>query len=375
MEILKFISRHVLSLAAAVSVIAGCTGNEDDGTVPEGTLRIFADVTTITADGSQTVVFRVMYGSQDVSTSSEMNLIRSFEGDESRLAAGVNVFSTTTPGTYTFTARYFDGTAVYTDNEVTVTALPSGEAEVSSWFQKVLGIEFTSTTCIGCPDLVTALHAIESERPGVLCPVAFHMDYQGPDPMTIAQSQQFAHEFIGTTVALPALFFNMHQPAGQQMTNVKAIIDAELDNELDSRDPDCGVAVSSVYNASTGQADISVRVKSNVQQVCRIALFLVEDGIVATQIDDPDFVHDNVVRTVLTSGIYGDYVNDRIPLYPGTEYEMTFSAAIPSSWNPSEIRAVASVLVATEDGRSFEADNTNDCALDGGSSGYLTVEN
>ena len=120
---------------------------------------------------------------------------------------------------------------------------------------------------------------------------------------------------------------------------------------------------------------LEVRIKSNSQQKCRVAVFIVEDGIVATQIDDPDYVHDNVVRTVLSEGIYGDYVNGRIALYPGTEYEETYGTVIPDSWNPENMRVVAAVLVPTEDGSSYVADNVNECSLVGGVSDYLTNEN
>ena len=61
-----------------------CTGTVDDNnTVPEGVLRIFVDgSTTIKADGTDKVVFRVMYGAEDVSTSTSMNLIREYEEDK-----------------------------------------------------------------------------------------------------------------------------------------------------------------------------------------------------------------------------------------------------------------------------------------------------
>lgn len=371
---LKNVIRKIAQLSLLAAGVMSCSGHVEDETVPEGVLRIFVDgETTIPADGRTEVVFRVMYGSTDVSSSPEMNIIRNFDGDESRLPAGVNVFSTTTPGTYTFTARYYDDGAVYTDNEVTVTASPAGEIQTSQWYQKVLAFQFTSTTCIGCPDLTSALKSIESEKPGVLCPVAFHLDYQGSDPMTIQQSRQFAAEFIGSSIALPALYFNMHQPV-VSMSNVKAVIDEELDRELDTYDPSCGVAVSSELAETGGSVSVSVKVKSNLQQRCRVAVFLVEDGIVATQIDDPDYVHDNVVRTVLSEGIYGDYLNGRIALYPGTEYEETYSADLPEAWNAGNMRVVAAVLVPTEDGSSYYADNVNSCPLAAGSSDYQIVK-
>ena len=212
-----------------------------------------------------------------------------------------------------------------------------------------------------------------AERPGVLCPVAFHCDYEGPDPMKIDASRQFVSEFLGTSVILPALFFNMHQPT-TQMTNVKAVIDAELALELKSVST-CGVSLSSSFDAVSRKVSLTVSAKSNVDQVCRLVVFLVEDGIVATQLDDPYYVHNNVVRAVLSSGIYGDYLNNRLPLYPGTEYGKTYEYVLPDEWNAANMRVVASVLVPDAEDRSFLADNTNECALSGGKADYMTNEN
>ena len=353
-----------------------CTGTVDDNnTVPEGVLRIFVDgSTTIKADGTDKVVFRVMYGAEDVSTSISMNLIREYEEDDSRLDAGVNEFSTTTPGTYIFTARYYDGAAVFTDNSVTVTALPVGDAETSEWSQKVLAVQFTSTTCIGCPALSSAIRQLQSENPDMLYPVAFHMDYQGPDPMAIPASSTFANHFIGTNVILPALFYNLHQPHGQQMNNSFSVIRSELETELASYVPSCGISVASEYDEASGTVTVTAGIKSNIQQVCRLVVFLVEDDIVYQQLDDPDYVHDNVVRAVLTNGVSGDPVNNRLPLYPGTECVVTKTAQLSDEWNPDNMRVVAAVLVQTEDGQSYRSDNVNACVLDGGISDYQIDE-
>ena len=174
----------------------------------------------------------------------------------------------------------------------------------------------------------------------------------------------------------PFHFLDFSYGKGEAVSNEEDFSkpDEELDRELDTYEPSCGVAVSSELAETEGSVSISVKVKSNLQQRCRVAVFLVEDGIVATQIDDPDYVHDNVVRTVLSEGIYGDYLNGRIALYPGTEYEETYSADLPEAWNAGNMRVVAAVLVPTEDGSSYYADNVNSCPLAAGSSDYQIVK-
>lgn len=353
-----------------------CTGNIDDNeSVPDGVLRIFVDGnTSIKADGKETVTFRVMYGSMDVSTSADMNLIRTFDGDESRLKAGVNEFSTLTPGSYIFTARYFSGTAVYTDNSVEITVLPAEESHTSEWKHKILGIQFTSTTCTGCPSLSSAIRQIQSESPGLLYPVSFHLNYIGADPMAIAASTTYADNLIGDELILPAFFYNFHQASDGMMMNNISVIRNELEAEIEKYDPSCGVAVCTDYDHTEKNLTVTVSVKSNIQQRCRLVIFLVEDGIVAEQTGDRDYVHNNVVRSVLTSGVYGDYFNDRLPLYPGMEYSISKSAVLDKGWNDGNMRVVAAVLVPTEDGASFRGDNVNACDLAGGKADYETSE-
>ena len=66
-----------MTLVALVGLVS-CHGAEDDGinNVPEGVLRIFADKTTIVADGNDVVTFTVMLGSRDVSQERTLQLVR-----------------------------------------------------------------------------------------------------------------------------------------------------------------------------------------------------------------------------------------------------------------------------------------------------------
>lgn len=130
----KFYKYLLLSVAAVV--LAACSGTidpeagnddnlpqEDPKTqVPEGVLRIFADKTQIAADGNEEVTFTVMYGSEDVSNAKTLQLIRKFNGSEKYMAYGANKFTTTTAGTYEFSAKYYYAGNNYTDNSVTIPA-------------------------------------------------------------------------------------------------------------------------------------------------------------------------------------------------------------------------------------------------------------
>ena len=90
-------------------------------TPQENELTIKADRIEIKADGSESVTFTVMFGDEDVSTKKTMHIIKEFDGKTENMANGANVFSTTAPGTYKFTAYLYSGGEHLSKNSVTVT--------------------------------------------------------------------------------------------------------------------------------------------------------------------------------------------------------------------------------------------------------------
>ena len=74
---IKKIFTYMAVLFTAFATLS-CSGTLDDGSddaVPEGVLRIFADKTSVTADGNDAVTFKVMFGSEDVSNQKTLQII------------------------------------------------------------------------------------------------------------------------------------------------------------------------------------------------------------------------------------------------------------------------------------------------------------
>ncbi|WP_300728817.1 hypothetical protein [uncultured Bacteroides sp.] len=103
MKFLKYINMTFMLCLSVLACVA-CSGSSDDSEdtpVVEGELHISADKTDIQANGTDKVTFTVKYGSQDVSTNQNMNLVVvNADGSESKLGNGANSFSTTVAGTY-----------------------------------------------------------------------------------------------------------------------------------------------------------------------------------------------------------------------------------------------------------------------------------
>lgn len=354
-------------LASVLSVIclAACSGTMDPehgGTaepdvVPEGTLRIFADKNEISADGNDEVTFTVMFGSEDVSNAKTLQIIRKYGGEEKYMAYGANKFSTVTAGTYEFTAKYYYGGNYYTDNVVTVEAEQFFTGEEKSYQQRVFGTYFTSTGCTSCPLAAKAIKELQNDHPGKISVVAFHADMdQIYDPMAIAETYEFK-SLLGGFTGLPAFFFNM-----KKETYVAEAAYREMyASEIDSYSPQCGVSIQTT-EAEEGKYDIRVGITSNTPSVYRYLVFIVEDGIVADQTGDPNYVHYNVVRAVLTDA-KGEKLNDNLPLTSGVEVVVNKTLTLNPVWNSDNLRVVAAATLSTDGGYNFVVNNVAECKL------------
>lgn len=350
---------------AALAAVCSCETTPEEETVPEGVLRIFADKTAIAADGADQVTFKVMFGSQDVSNAPTMKIVRSTAGTEQEMVAGANVFSTTAPGTYTFKATLYSSGNHVSENEVIVTA--SAVKGQKDYMQKILGEQFTSVGCTSCPHLSTAIKAIQQERPGVLVPVSFHMDFQMSDPMAIPATT-FFYEYYGFQ-GLP--FFNLNmRKTSRQLTSEKSLIDEAIDEELRSYPTTCGVAIETEYDASTRDLRIVSKVTSNVAVRHKYHIFLVEDGIEYMQSGaESDYVHNNVARQMVAPGITGFNMNGKQPFTPGVEVTAENTVTLDKSWNADNMRVVVVAMVSLDGEKTYTCNNVNECKV-GGSVDY-----
>lgn len=320
--------------------------------VPEGVLRIFADKTEVSADGNDVVTFTVMFGKEDVSSAQTLVLIREYDGETKRTKAS-NKFSTVTAGTYKFTAEYYYGGKFYTDNSVTIEAKPYFSGEEKAYSQRVLAVYFTSTGCTSCPSATKGLKAVQDANPGMVSVVAFH-SHMGSvaDPMTIPETTLF-NAVLGGFDGLPRLFWNMRQGThliGPSFTESYA-------EEIAAYTPQCGVAID-----ASAEGEITIGVTSNLPSIYRYLVFIVEDGIVAEQTGVHDYVHNNVVRAVLTSE-KGDKLNDNLPLTVGVESKATKTFTLSPEWKKENLRVIVAASTSTDGGYTFVVNNVAECRL------------
>lgn len=363
-----------IGLALIAFSFASCEGNvdpsagTDDAKVPEGVLRIFADKTEIVADGQDEVTFAVMFGSEDVSSAKTLQLTRSYEGGEPKyMTYGSHKFSTSTAGKYTFKAEYYYAGRQYSDNEIEITATPFYSGEVESYAQRALGVYFTSTSCTSCPSASAGIKRLQGEHPGEISVVAFHKYLAMPDPMEIAETEEFRAALGGFT-GLPRLFWNMKK--GTEL--IGPDFSASYAEELASYKPSCGVAINTSYDDSASELNIEIGIKSNLPALHRYIIFLVEDGIDEHEQNGEYYVHDNVVRDVLCPAS-GKKINGDLPLTVGVEAKATETVTLSSEWDVASMRVIVAALISEDGGYTFVVNNVNECKV-GESVGYLYNE-
>ncbi len=367
---MKTVLRYLLAAAAFTAAVcsAACSGSDDDPGVPAGTLHISADRTAITAGGPEAVTFRVMYGSSDVSRSERMHLVQEFSGQATELDGGINTFAAPAPGSYTFKARYRDGEKVVESENSVVVTVSAGSGS-GNYYRKLLFMQFTSVGCVNCPAMSTSLKAVQEERPGRIAAASFHLQYDPnyPDPMWIKANDMYGQKFDVT--GLPTGFLDLRPDV--RMSSDKAAIDKAIAAALTENSADCGVALATAYDAGSREVKVEVKVTSDAAETYRYLILLVEDGISYFQLgaDEATHTHNNVVRAVLSSNVYGERLNQGNALQPGVEVKASRSTTLGASWNPANMRIIAAALASQDGGVTFTCRNANECAL-GGNANY-----
>ena len=349
---------HISVLAVLALFSLSCSGNGGEDMV----LELTADRTVIHTGDGNAVTFSAMYGGEDVSTSPDFRLSWTSEDGASDLEPGVNTFSPETEGTYVFTATYSTTGGTVTSNSVEITVTP--EPVIRDYARQILAMQFTSVGCVNCPAMSTGLKTVQGENPGRVNVVSFHQFYGNvADPMECEMTSLFTSRF-GVT-GLPQCYLDMRpEKVTADISDLKTSVGEALGRKAAS-----GLAVES--SVSEGKVSVTVRITSNESAVFRYLIFLVEDGIEYMQYgaDESPYIHNNVVRSVLSTSSNGERVNSGNPLMEGVEYTSSRTSALDDSWNADNMRIVVASLVSEDDGMTYICANSVSCPL-GGSAGY-----
>ncbi len=361
--------RYLAMAAALLGAVACSDSGEEPIHTPEPeplkTLTITADKESIDANGSDIVRFTALYGDENVTESKSLVLSYRLDGgEEVKLSAGVGIYATRTAGTYLFSATYKvdDERSVEAQNTVTVVA-NEVTVELSEFARRVLCMQFTSVGCVNCPPMSTFMKEIKSEYGEQVAVASFHTDYGSTqDPMTIKATQSLMSKFGINGLPHFVLDMDPSLDSNADKSNISRLVSERLQVE-----PRCGVAIYSDYNPSTGKLSAEARIVANEEIMVRYVMLVVEDGIQYGQMglegtEGRDYVHNNVVRAMMTQNYSGENMNGGNPFTPGVEVTGTRALTLDSTWNVERMRIIVAAMTS-EDGKTYTCENVAECRV------------
>lgn len=176
-----------------------------------------------------------------------------------------------------------------------------------------LVLDFTATWCVNCPRMATAIEEASRERPGKIFPVSIHFR----DDFSYAAGEALAKDY-GVS-AYPSVVVNL-DPATLITATSKDLILAKLDATASGRKAPC------TLTGSVSGSFLTLSVTAAEAGSYRLGALLLEDGLIAPQTGGTDdYVHDNILRAILSASVAGDDLGD---LSAGASENKTYSLEI-----------------------------------------------
>lgn len=350
---MKRLKNILISCACALPVLlaVGC-GGEDTPNVKSDPVVLIPSRTSIIANGTDRVTFKVESGTTDVTSRSKIS-VKMTDGQQQEIDGAA--FTTKTAGEYVFTATYDSKKS----EEVKVTAQA---AVAEKYYRRVCMMDATGTWCTNCPDATRALSILSTNRPDRLIILALHGESKDKDVMTTPVTEMLNK--IHQITAYPQVVTDLRDVVTGN--TIAGEVSSFYNVSRNDYPATCGLRMESKYNATTGKIDITVGVTSNTGGDYRLAVLIVEDGIVEPQLDrgywTNDYVHNDVVRTLLSSNLIGDALGT---LDADKEVTKDYSVAVDEGWKVDNLRVVA---YATDS--SQYVNNIIECEAKDGSCDY-----
>lgn len=290
-----------------LSLLCSCRGVVDDN-LP---LTIKADRTVIPADGLTAVTFSVFKGLENVTASSRINNLstgKRLEGNE---------FTSTTAGQYEFSADY-------QGQEVEETVFVEVEAVIESRFvRNVCLMEFTDASCTFCPAASLYIDRNIMQKIDNVHLMAFHDKDQWAFNKYSELSQLFDFEEQPYAVVDMRDALSLAESARDKVK--EAVVNSSRLNPTH-----CGLSLTS--GVSNGKAVLGIRLFSEKTTEYRLAIYVVEDGIIGAQAGQlvENYYHQFVVRKMISATIHGDNVG---VVASGQEKAREYTVELDPSWN------------------------------------------
>lgn len=256
--------------------------------------------------------------------------------------------------------------------------------------------EHTSTMCGYCPLGHQLMEKLQKSRDDVAV-VAIHNSGMGSDPFVTDESDEIASVFMGS--GIPSATFNRFYSADDGSVSVGVGYDSsyhdavisEIINPLLAQSNTiptfASVNITPSYDESTRQLNITVSgeavpdFKTFVGDDAALTVYLLEDSVVARQLSyipyshyEKDYVHNHVLRDVVSENVFGDAIN----WTDGTHYSNEYTVTLDDSWKADKMSVVAFIARPVKQNSYVDdlwINNANVVSLTNGSTGINGIVN
>lgn len=236
------------------------------------------------------------------------------------------------------------------DESLIDTSYVLGSAEIPGPQSKVVLMEdFTGQECPNCPAAHEIIYGLEELYPNQMVIIAYYnyfADILEDLPFVCEDAIDVGENFSATSTWPAGLVDRKDFDGDADLLLTKEEYSTAVATQI-SLTPSCNVTVEKNFDSASRELKASVKIifTESVSGQLNLTVALLEDSIVAKQIETtageiPDYVHNNVLRKIVTFYL-GDGLNEEN--LTGRVYEKEYLYTIPEEWNADQIEVAAFV--------------------------------
>ena len=357
---MKHLILKILCAAAAAVAMISCTGKENPDPAGSSGLEMKSSAYYIAAGGSDVAYLSVYYDGVEVTGSPDITVYIEENGETSVYES--TEWSSAEECEVSFYAEWNNETS-----EPIVIAAVSGIAEVpddpqpdewSHFVKNTLMVQGTSVGCPYCPYVMDALdkfyaNAAYSEYAEHAVLASVHGNINVMDPMSSNVSLAIMSAFPTAFYGLPSLMFDLNDRSYIGSNATPTLIASYISRSIEN-DAATAIAASVTGTESAGTVSVTAKVKVGEAGSYRIAAWLLENGITATQANNyPNLVtteevstHRNVLRDVSNST---EFTGDDVNMTEAGSYAKEWTFNVSKLYNKNPENALVAVFVARKE--------------------------
>lgn len=237
-------------------------------------------------------------------------------------------------------------------DESVETTVEFPELDWSTIYKKVLVEEFTGQRCTNCPDGHRLLAALSASFGDTLVSVCVHAgafanpNGKFPADFRTEEGTTLYQEFsVGAT---PRAVFNQSPYNGGYAVDMANW--AQAAGHFSQQSPIAAIQMINEFSGGVLTAHTKTTFLTDYEDHVKLALYVIEDGIVSPQIDGgdtiADYVHNHLLRGSL-NGTYGTFISNDGKVISDSSYMKSYQMVADGSWVPARCSVVAILMDAT----------------------------